>query len=156
MNEEKTQLLARLDESRKRLNDLIEQFDLNWQIYPRWKLKEIVDHIAGWDDAVIASLKSHVQGDVPAVTAPYGIDRYNAETVVTRETLPYERSIKEYHRTREMLKQIILEMSDEKFAEPLVLPWGQTGTTPQVVEVFIEHEHEHAEDLEAILHEHSG
>jgi hypothetical protein len=154
MLEEKEKLLAELDASRKRLNALIERIDLGWQIYGRWKLKEIVDHIAGWDDAVIASLASHGQGDVPRVTAPYGIDRYNAETVVTRETLPYDRSIREFHRTREILRQIIMDLPDEKFAQPLVLPWGLTGTVSDVVEVFVHHEHEHAEDLEAILHEH--
>lgn len=155
MTDEKQQLLEELETSRNRLNRLIEKFHLDWQIYPQWKLKEMIDHIAGWDDAVIASLRSHAQGAVPAVTALYGIDRYNADTVVTRETLPYDRSLQEFHKTREILCQVIQELSEELFAQPLVLPWGPTGTVANVVKIFVQHEHEHADDLEAILRAHS-
>lgn len=156
MTDEKLQLLESLDLSRSRLNDIIERFNAGWQIYPAWKVKETVDHIAGWDESIIEALRSHARGDVPAVTAPHGINAYNAESVAGRGSLPYERSIQEFHAARETLKQAILALPDQKYAEPLVLPWGATGTIASVMQIFIHHEQEHAEDLAAILNSHDG
>ena len=43
-------------------------------------MKEVLDHITGWDDAVIASIKSFLSGDLPATPASRGFDAYKAET----------------------------------------------------------------------------
>ena len=151
MLSEKQKILNDLDSARARLQVALNQLDARAEIYSPWHVKELLDHIAGWDDSVIAALRSHAEGDVPAITAPRGIDAYNEQTVSTRETLPLERTQQEFRVTREILKQVILDLPDAKFVQPLVLPWGSTGTVSQIVEVFVEHEHEHAHDLEKLI-----
>ncbi|RPI34115.1 MAG: DinB family protein [Chloroflexota bacterium] len=151
MHEEKERLIADLDSVRAHLNDVVKQMSKDTQIYPDWKLKQFLDHVAGWDDAVLAAIQSHSIGDVPAVTAPYGIDYYNAQTVTTRESLSFEHSQREYQATRELLKQAIRLMPDDRFAEPFVSPWGEVGTVAQVVEVFVDHERTHAQEIEKVL-----
>lgn len=47
-------------------------------------------------------------------------------------------------------------MPDDRFQQPMRLPWGQTGVVSQVVEIFVEHEHEHAHDLEQLLANRQG
>ncbi len=153
MNAEKQKLLAELDAARDRLEAALSRLDDQALIYNPWHVKELLDHIAGWDDAVIASLRSHAVGDVPAVTAPRGIDYYNAQTVSTRETLPLDHTRREFSVTRQLLKQLIQDLPDEKFSQALVLPWGRTGTVSEVVEIFVDHELEHAHDLEKIAAE---
>jgi DinB superfamily len=151
MRDEREALIAQLDHARLRLNAVLDQVTPEVEIYPAWKLKQVLDHIAGWDDAVLAAIHTHSQGDVPAVTAPRGIDYYNAETVTTREALPLEHTRREYEVTRELLKQAIREMPADKLAQPFVSPWGQTGTVAWVVRIFVHHEVDHAKEIEEIL-----
>ena len=151
MDAEKEALIAELDCARERLNLILDRVTPQVEIYPSWKLKQVLDHVAGWDDAVIAAILSHSRGDVPAVTAPRGIDYYNAETVTTRESLPLEHSRREYDVTREQLKQAIRDMPSDKFTQPFVSPWGRAGTMAWLVKIFVEHELEHAREIEEIL-----
>jgi DinB superfamily len=151
MDAEKEALIAELDCARERLNLILDRVTPQVEIYPSWKLKQVLDHVAGWDDAVIAAILSHSRGDVPAVTAPRGIDYYNTETVTTRESLPLEQTRREYEVTREQLKQAIRDMPSDKFTQPFVSPWGKAGTMAWLVKIFVEHELEHAREIEEIL-----
>ncbi|MBN2149592.1 MAG: DinB family protein [Anaerolineales bacterium] len=148
---DKQQLIAELNSARQRLNDVLSRVDDKKEIYPTWKLKQVLDHVAGWDDAVIASIQSHARGEVPAVTAPRGIDYYNAETVTTREALPLTTTRMEFEATRLILKELILSLSDEKYAQPFIAPWGSEITVAQLVNIFVHHEIEHAQEIEQIL-----
>lgn len=121
------------------------------EIFPNWTLKEMLAHMTGWDDAVIASLRAHVMGDTPGTPADRGIDDYNEKSVFARKKLTYAHVRKEWENKRETLKMIILEMPTDKFTQALLLPWGETGTTTYTLEVFIHHENHHAQQLDAWL-----
>ena len=140
-------LIQRLDEARAGLESVLPRVDPARQIYPNWTLKQMLDHIAGWDDAVVASLHAHMNGSVSATPADRGIDFYNAETVTTREIIDFGQTVREFHASRHLLKQAILSMSDEKIAQPLTVPWGSTGTVSEIIEVFADHEEIHTSDI---------
>ena len=123
----------------------------NQSIYPHWTIKEIIAHLAGWDDAVIASLKAHATGDVPDTPASRGINHYNAATVTERETLSYQHTFDEWEATREILKQTIRDLPNERLSEPLVYPWGPTGMVIELIQIFADHETEHANEISEIL-----
>ena len=80
MQSQREQLILLIDEARAEMETALADFDQNHQIYPAWTVKELVAHLVGWYDAVIASLKAHAEGDVPATPANRGIDHYNAQT----------------------------------------------------------------------------
>jgi len=150
---DKEALIAELDQARARLNAVLERVAPETTIYPPWHVKQVLDHVAGWDDAVLAALRAHAQGDVPEVTAPRGIDYYNEQTVTTRESLPLEHSRREYEATRELLKQAIRELPEERMEVLMVTPWGAKGSVAGLVKVFIHHELEHADEIEQILNQ---
>jgi hypothetical protein len=150
--EEKKRLIEQLDQARAKLQAVLVDIDTQMKIYPNWTVKHLLAHIAGWDDAIIASLRAHTGGDEPGTPAVRGIDYYNAQSVATREALSYDHIVKEWELAREQLKAIIKEMPPEKFKEPLLLPWGQTGTIAQVVTIFTSHEEEHAEEIANLKH----
>lgn len=147
----KTQLIDDLDKGRQKMLEVVAIAEEDQKIYPPWKIKEVIAHITGWDDAVLATLKSHSAGEVPAVPASRGIDLYNAGTVTERETLSYDLILKEWKTTRELVKTAIREMPEEKLLEPMVFPWGPKGRVDQLVAVFAEHEEEHAKEIMNIL-----
>ena len=145
------ELIIELDRARQSMRDLLRDLEAQHaasrELYPTWTVKELLSHIAGWDDACIASLRAHCQGDVPATPAARGIDPYNESTVAERAALTLEKVIQEWEQTREVLKQIIRELPAEKLDQPFVFPWGPTGNLTRMVRIFVEHEEEHVEEI---------
>jgi len=148
----KDELIQWLEESHETIEQLVAQMDRNAEIYPGWTIREILAHFTGWDDAVVASLKSHAAGDIPVVVAVRGPDYYNAATVTERETLSFEHIYREWQSTHEQLKIAIRELPPEKMKEKIVFPWGQKGDVEAlVVGLTKEHEAEHTKDIEEIF-----
>ena len=148
----KDELIRWLEESHAKMEALVAQVDCDTEIYPGWTIREVLAHFTGWDDAVLASLKSHAAGGVPTVVAERGPDVYNAATVTEREALSYEHIYQEWQHTHEQLKIAIRELPPEKMEEQIVFPWGQTGNVEDlVIGLTREHEVSHARDIETLI-----
>jgi hypothetical protein len=148
----KEELIQQLEESHKNIEELVSQIDQNQEIYPGWTIREVLAHFTGWDDAVLASLKSHAAGGVPTVVAERGPDVYNAATITEREALSFEHVYQEWQHTHEQLKIAIRELPPEKMEEPIVFPWGQTGNMEDlVIGLTTEHEVSHANDIQKLF-----
>jgi len=148
--EERTHLIQQLDEARAKMRAVLVDMDTQMEIYPDWTVKQVLAHITGWDDAIIASLRAHAGGDEPGTPASRGIDFYNAQSVAERKALAYDQVVKEWELAREQLKTAIKEMPAERLEEPLLFPWGQVGTIAQLVAIFAHHEEEHAGDIRKV------
>ena len=48
--------IKRYEAARTELREILELAQGNPTIYEPWRMKEVLDHITGWDDAVIASI----------------------------------------------------------------------------------------------------
>lgn len=145
------ELVSQLKKARSEMIAHLDEIDKNRKIYPLWTIREILAHIAGWDDAIIASVSAHVAGREPGTPAVRGVDVYNAETVATREGLDYDHIYREYIHTREMLIDLISNMPLEKANQRFIMPWGEEGDLRTLLTVFIEHEFEHADDVRKLI-----
>ena len=143
--------IKRYAAARAEMQDIVKLAQDNPTIYQPWRMKEVLDHITGWDDAVIASIKSFLAGDVPATPASRGIDAYNAETVTSREAIPYKVTQREWEASRIELLDLLRKMTDEQLHTPFGFPWGGQGTIENLVEIFTEHEETHAKEIRAII-----
>lgn len=144
-------LLHRLDETRSKIEGLLLKIDRGKEIYPGWSIKDMLAHMTGWDDATIDSLRAHVIGRAPSVATISSLDKYNNLTVSSRKDLEYDEILKEWRLTRQVLRTIIEEMPEDKFLEPLIVPWGRNATVAYLVEMFRDHEEEHVRDLDEWL-----
>ena len=140
-------LLQRMDQTRSKIEDILPKIDIIKEIYPGWTIKDLLAHMTGWDDATIDSLRAHVIGRPPSVPAIRSLDEYNGLTVSSRNDLDYEQTLKEWRLTRQVLRTILEQMPEDKFFEPLVVPWGNKATTTYLVDMFRDHEEEHAHDI---------
>lgn len=147
----RTQLMRNLEESRAAMLVHLTQVELQRKIYPLWTIREILAHISGWDDSVIAVVECLRDGSVPTTPAAAGIDAYNAATVATREGLDYDHVYCEYIETRKQLLGLLAELDDSKLTETTTLPWGGYGSVQQIIAIFVEHEYEHAGDVQKIV-----
>jgi hypothetical protein len=146
-------LVERLETSRAKMLEHLDEIDKNRKVYPLWTIREILAHLAGWDDALIALIKALAEGREPPTPAARGADVYNAETVSTREGLSYDHIQREYLETRRVLLEAIRALPAEKVTQPATLPWGGDGTLEDLVYLLGPHEEEHAEDVRKIIEE---
>ncbi len=144
-------LIERLNSTRKPLDEAISQAPVDKDIYNNWKIKQVVDHISGWDDVIIEALSTHGKGEPITPTVSRGINAYNAETTISRQSLKLEQSRKEFQNTRQALIQALNDLPDDKFNQPLIFPWGEIGTVAYLIEIFIEHEEAHCNHILAWL-----
>ncbi|MBV6397047.1 MAG: hypothetical protein HFACDABA_02651 [Anaerolineales bacterium] len=153
ISREKEFLIARWEQRRKRLQALVVEAEAyrDQEIYRDWRLKEFLVHMSGWDDAVVEALRAHAANAPLQTLVSRGIDAYNAQTVSTRETLDYDRVRREWERTHELIIEAIRALPEEKTTQPLTFPWGEFGTVAYLVEIFVEHEEEHAHHLQEWL-----
>jgi len=146
-SEDRDFLLHRLDETRSTIEKLLLKIDIRKEIYPGWTIKDLLAHMTGWDDATIDSLRAHETGRPPSVPAIRSLDEYNDFTVSSRKDLDYDQTVKEWRLTRQVLRTIIEQMPEEKFFSPVVVPWGEKATVTYLVDMFRDHEEEHAQDV---------
>ncbi len=153
---QRNDLIDILVRSRAKMIAHLDVIDKNRKIYPLWTIREMLAHLSGWDDAVIAYLHSLEEGEIPATPAARGIDYYNAETVATREGLDYDHIYREYIETRKTLLKLMENVPEEKISMEYILPWGDRGNLIDMINTFGPHEEEHADDIEKIIHENKG
>jgi hypothetical protein len=140
-------LLKRLDESRLKLEELLPKIDPSKEIHPGWSIRQMLAHITGWDAACIDALRAHGVDRPTSIPAIHSLDEYNEKTVSSRNGLTYDQTLKEWRLTRQVLREIIEQLPEEKFLVPVAVPWGRKTTVTNLVDIFSGHEEEHAQDI---------
>ncbi len=146
----KNEILEKLQKTRQELTDLLSNIPPEKEIYPEWKLKELLAHFAGWDDAVLIGARACLAGENPIVIAPLGPDDYNRRTVTEREALPLEHIIKEWELNRELLLNLVEQIDDGKFATATIYPWGDEGTLGELILGMAGHEIYHIREIDEL------
>jgi hypothetical protein len=154
---DKRELLAEaLDRARTRLSAVAARAGEKMPVYAAWHMHQLLAHITGWDEAALASLRALVQGEAPPTPAIRGLDPYNAQTVAARQALSFNQVVAELEQVRADLKAALRTVPSERLDEPLVMPWGPTATVERLIDVLVEHELEHAAEIENLLDLRSG
>jgi len=145
--QDKTQYIQRFNQARDEVRNLLPGIDPKMEIYPGWTIKEMLAHLAGWDDATILALEAFVAHLPPALPAIKGLDAYNAQTVEERAELNLEQIIREWELIREQLIAVFGHLPAEMLKANVVAPWGTTVTVEQLINIMIDHEQLHAEAI---------
>ena len=146
----KEELVTLLQNTRKELAALVSDIPEEKEIYPTWRVKELLAHFAGWDDAAIAGVRGCLAGQNPIIVAPLGPNDYNARTVTERESLPLGHIIKEFDLNRELLVDLVKQIPEEKFVTITVYPWGEEGPLEDLVRGMAEHELFHIREIKEL------
>lgn len=145
------EMVSKMERSRAQLNATIDKVAPQTEIYPTWKVKQVMDHIAGWDELVYRSLLAYKNGETPAPMVDDGIDRFNARSIANRVNVPIEQSKQEYIKAREKVIQVLQELPLEMLTQKYPAPWGGKCTISSIVRIFVSHEQEHAKQIEEVL-----
>ena len=143
----RTRLIQQLDRAREEMRAVLAGVDHRQEFYPGWAVKQVLAHISAWDDVTTAALRAHARGEEPAPLDVRDIDAYNAQAVAAREALSTDQVVAEWELAREQLKAAINGLSAEKLIEPLLYPWGGSGTVAQIAGIMAHHEEEHVREM---------
>jgi hypothetical protein len=144
-------LMTKLEQSRARLNAALERVSPQDEIYPEWRLKQLLDHITGWDELTARSLRLYLNGESTTKAVKGSIDQFNEASISARKALTLEDSRIAYEQARQSVLQILAEIPANMLAEKFKAPWGGTCSVNYVVKIFSSHELEHARHLEESL-----
>jgi hypothetical protein len=144
------QLIQQLEGARQGLRAALEAIDPKLEICPGWTSKEMLAHIAGWDQLTIPSLHAHAAGIESGAPAAGDFDLVNAEFIEGYQAFSYSQMVSEFELEREKLQTVLQEMPEEKFDEPFLFPWGERGTIADLVAILAGHDEEHAKELQSL------
>jgi len=140
-------LIEQLDKARTVMQRALSRVDRYREIYPGWTIKEVVAHIAGWDEVGTSTVRAHVAGKTPPPLEVRGIDAYNAYVVAGSETLTYEEVVQQWKLARRQFVNALDEAPQEKLRDRIPFPWGEMGNIARLVSILVEHEREHASEI---------
>jgi hypothetical protein len=156
MNTTLDDLIEQLEQARTKLNAALDKVAPRVEIYPTWKVKQVMDHITGWDELVYVTLQDYLQGEKPSLKVKGGIDHYNAESITARKEISLEQSHQQYDQARQKVIRILHQLPPEMMTRKFSAPWGGTCTVSSMVKIFISHELEHSKQIESRLTTASG
>lgn len=144
MTDPKQQLLRNLNTARENLWRGLDSIDEEVVIYPEWKKREFLAHIAGWEAMVFEIIYHHIHSFPTKDYAYIDVDTANARFVSVREAT----TVNDARLECEINRFAILKLLDdiENFDDVIVFPWGE-NTISEFIEGAIEHELNHLADI---------
>ena len=143
-------LIEKMEQARLRLNTALEKLAPQSEIYPTWQVKQLLDHITGWDELVIATLHIYEKGVSPERSVK-SIDQYNVGSISNRQALSIDQSRHAYDTARQEVLKILQGLPAGSLSQEFKAPWGGKCTIPNMLKIFISHEEEHARHIEKLI-----
>jgi hypothetical protein len=110
-------------------------------------MREMLAHIAGWDEVGTSTVRAHAAGMAPEPLEIRGIDAYNDVLIAKCEALSHEEVVQYWKSSRRELVDALEETPPERFREKAEFPWGERGNITRLVSILAEHEMEHAHEI---------
>jgi hypothetical protein len=152
----KISLIARLDESHRRLHKVLSVTTYDCLIHDGWRVRDILGHIAVWELETVRSLQAYRDGS--AYQSPAIIfndfdssEGYNEQAIAERTSWTDEQIAVEWESVREDFRAIIKAIPDALYPGDLLYPWGARGSIEQLIDEMVAHEDEHRESISQAL-----
>jgi hypothetical protein len=140
-------LIERLNQSRRAMQRALSSVDTQREICPGWTTREILAHIAGWDEVGTSTVRAHSAGETPPPLEIRGIDAYNETLIAKCKALTYEEVVQCWRSARRELVNALDDAPPDKLRERAQFPWGETGNITRLISILAEHEREHADEI---------
>ena len=116
-------------------------------IYEGWTIKDVLAHLAGWDEYAINTIPLIAQ-DRADELPPLDVDAYNRESLAARQDKLLAEILDELKISHRRLLDLILELDHEEIDKRHERRGRIITIRSYVINVLMEHEREHALDIE--------
>lgn len=137
---------------RKELQDtligLSEEDFLRSKAIDKWTLKDLIAHIASWDEEMVRVLQAFSMQAEPmftyAISERNGFAVWNDEQVAMRRERTVNEIMGEFESARRDLIQVIEGLTDPVLNRSRMTSWGKPATGFELIITQVEHDREHA------------
>ena len=148
---EKKRLIDSLTEAHLAVRATLDKVDLEIPVYKDsgWRVRDIVGHIATWDQEIANSLRAY-QAGLEYLTPDLDEEEvdFNERAVLEQQKLSTQEILKEFEMAYDEFKKAIQEIPDDRFPGDLLYPWGdERGDIATMVDYMIEHAIEHRDEI---------
>jgi len=149
--EEKKRLIDSLTEAHISTRVAVDGVNLEMPVYKDtgWRIRDIVGHIATWDQEIANSLHAFKEGS-EYLTPNLDEEEieFNDKAVMGQRKLSTQQILNEFETAYDAFKNAIQEIPDDQFPGDLVYPWGdEHGDIATMVDYMIEHAIEHRDEI---------
>lgn len=143
----KEDMLAKLAESRRDLHratqGLSEEEMTEVQVEGVWTIKDVLGHIASWEEICLEPLRRYADGDPfkAEVIKDYLI--LNEELAARKQDIPLDVILDELDAIRQKLVATASKLSAEQLEQRVLFPWGDEGAVAEMLDELYQHELEH-------------
>ena len=148
---EKKRLLDSLTEAHLSTRATLDDVDLELPVYKDsgWRVRDILGHIATWDQEIANSLRAYQAGS-EYLTPDLDEEEveFNERAVLEQRKLSTKQILSEFEQAYDEFRAAIQEIPEERFPGDLLYPWGdERGDIATMVEYMIEHAIEHRDEI---------
>jgi len=148
----KEEALARLAESRRVLHQAIEGLSEEEMTQPQvegvWTIKDVLGHIASWEETCLEPLRRYADGSPFEVQVIEDYMAWNDEQAARKRDVPLDAILDELATIRQGLVEAASRLSARQWKERVPFSWGGQGTIAEVLDVFYQHELEHVRSIQ--------
>jgi uncharacterized damage-inducible protein DinB len=148
----KEETLAKLAESRQTLHQAIEGLSeeemTQVQVEGVWTVKDVLGHIASWEETCLEPLQRYADGGPFEVQVIEDYMAWNDEQAARKRDVPLDAILDELATIRQGLVEAASRLSAGQWKQRVPFSWGGRGTIAEVLDVFYQHELEHVRTIE--------
>jgi uncharacterized damage-inducible protein DinB len=148
----KEETLAKLAESRQTLHQAIEGLSeeemTQVQVEGVWTIKDVLGHIASWEETCLEPLRRYADGGPFEVEVIEDYMAWNDEQAARKRDVPLDVILGELAAVRQELVAAASRLSARQWKQRVPFSWGGQGTIAEVLDVFYRHELGHVRSIQ--------
>jgi uncharacterized damage-inducible protein DinB len=149
----KKEILIRLAESRRMLNQAVEGLSQEEMTQVRvegvWTVKDVLGHIASWEGTCLEPLRRYADGGPYVVEVIENDMAWNEEQAARKQDLPLDTILEELAAIRRGIVEAATRLPEERWTQSVPFAWGGEGTIADTLEGLYQHELEHVHNMRA-------
>ena len=147
--------ITRLRAARRELQDalagLIQEDMLRPNAVNHWSLKDLLAHIASWDEEQLRVIQAFAMQPEPqyayTISDRNDFGSWNEAEIQLRKSRTLQQILSEFENARRDLIQVVEGVTDQVLQRPKTTSWGKQLTGLELLDEEAEHDIEHAKDI---------
>jgi uncharacterized damage-inducible protein DinB len=153
-------VLTKLAESRRDLHQaaqgLSEEETTQVQVEGVWTIKDVLGHIASWEEICLEPLRRYADGAPFKVESILDYLSMNEGLVARKRETPLDSILDELDAIRQELAATVGKLSVEQWEQKVIFPWGDEGPVAEMLDELYEHEWEHVQAIQQWQRDRAG
>lgn len=133
------------------LHGVPEEDKLRPNAVAKWTIKDLLAHIASWDEEVLRVIQAFAMQPEPhfsyAISERNDFASWNAEQVELRKDRTLEQVETEFRNARRDLIQVVEGLTDQVLMRPKMTPWSKVRTGFELLNEMVEHDSDHTKEI---------